>query len=174
MKITLLAALLLCIPQAYAKDFEFKGLKIGMTLQDLENDDRLQCKKVNLTIAEYACSLKNYTSETIGGARVKSLVIAINGGLSETILVVFDTSNFDSVAAGLEAKYGESEIDKSVVRNRFGAEFDNESHAWIQNGISMKLVKRAGKIDESNFSITKLKAIDDFSRRDRKNAADDL
>lgn len=153
---------------------EFKGFRIGeTTYAQAHGDPHLNCKTINQPVADYACHAQN---ETIAGAPANSALFLFYGDRLATVKITFSTSSFQQVKRALEDKYGLGESSHSVVQNRMGASFNNETIVWRGNDASMTLDLRDQKIDQSGLTIKANNAIDEFIRRtrgaDKKNAND--
>lgn len=164
---------------AFNEPDEFMGVKWGMSCQDARSDieTRLTEKskeKVGGIALTFLAPTRNGNisrgciSASYRGPRYHDLSFQdIIGTTLITVLLKFLDNHFESVElkfvshsyVGLfkafSAKYGEPDaVENSVVKNRMGAEFENQTAIWRGKQIGIIMRKLAAKIDEGDAHIT--------------------
>lgn len=177
MKRFIFVAAMLCSGIALADQpaYEFKGLLPGQSISSaLANSKvRLDCdENYNKPIADKICFLRDRKNETIAGAHLISMIISFYDDQLVSIQANFRTIDFPQVKEALIGKYGEGHSERSVVQNRMGASFDNETVTWLGDNDVMTLTKRAGSIDEATLQIRSKNLIEEYKRRVKKDAGD--
>lgn len=152
---------------------EFKAWRIGeTTYAETKENPQLSCRQYDKPIGDYICIA---LSETIAGVPASAILLFYGDKLSR-VSVTFDADEFRRVKLALIEKYGRGKSEPSVVQNRAGVSFENETVIWQGQAASMKLIMRASKVDEARLELTANNSLAEFKRRaieaNTKNAGD--
>lgn len=152
---------------------EFKAWRIGETTYAATKENpQLNCRQYDKPIGDYICFAIN---ETIAGAPARAILLFYGDKLA-LVSVSFDADEFRRVKRALMEKYGPGKSELSVVQNRVGVSFENETVIWQNPAASMKLTMRDRKVDEARLELTSKDSLAEFKRRaieaNKKNASD--
>jgi hypothetical protein len=177
MKRLIFVVAMLCSSIALADQpaHEFKGLSAGMSYESaLANPKlRLRCdENYNKPIADKLCHLRFDQNETIAGAPVKNILVSFYDDQLSEVIVYFRTRDFFLVKGALIEKFGKGLSKESVVQNRMGASFDNETVTWLGDNDVMELIKRSGDVDQAVLRIHSKNHLEEYKKRLKKDAGD--
>lgn len=111
-------------------------------------------------------------AETIAGSTIRSLFATVQDDVVDTVYIIFEPRNFDSVYEALKAKYPALACERSEVSNAMGARFDQQACIFKGTNGTMLLNKRSGKVTESSLWLYSPEALARISRDRKKNASD--
>ena len=108
-----------------------------------------------------------------------SIFVTFLDGKADFISVGFPATNWPHVRDAIQAKYrDETTNETSIVQNRMGASFDQQTLTWIDGDETMRAVKRSqNDLTESMVDIVSESALIERTRRaqeEAKSAAGDL
>lgn len=114
----------------------FKHYCLGSNINEIGNNKEFNCEpKSYLEKGEIQCK-DSFTKETIAGVPAKLLSLYYKKDTLTTIAIYINENDFERVLRTLSEKYGEAEIRKSVVSNKFGETFENIRYTWNKkNGV---------------------------------------
>lgn len=154
---------------------EFKGLKPG---------------GLGPTSKAWKCELKDQQpttcfsmEETIAGVTARSVFVRFDAGLVKSVLVDFNSDDFDRVSEALLSKYGEPNNKRQeTLKNRMGATFENVIMTWMDgtpeiSGTAMSLRRYTKDVTSSALFISTVPKLDDLKRNraeGTKKNSDDL
>jgi hypothetical protein len=126
----------------------------GLDIKGIEVDKKADCayiKSLDIRKGTFAESCKNmmptwYHEISFLDSKAEMTVSQNSSGMITTIAVY--KFNFEKALNSLENKFGKSEITKSIIQNRFGAEFEQVEATWRDGNIILSLKKHGGKVDE--------------------------
>lgn len=169
MRLILLCLSFLVFSNSWA--FDFKDIKLGSQLADIESSGRFTCRDIKSPIADQTCTLKFNQKETIAGAKVNLLVLFITDAKLTHVSVEFSHRDFDEVSSAFITKYGEPDKDEmDTAANRMGASFSNRKLTWTDSDSTLKLKERSRKIDISSATFSLNSSVESFEKRSSEQA----
>jgi hypothetical protein len=158
---------------ANATAFDFKGLKTGVPLED----DRFYCESKKTAVADVQCHVKLSYKETIAGIPALLVATYLIDYKVAIISVSFRSSDFDTVKSAAIEKYGPGTSTFEKLRNKMGAQFENETITWTDSTDVLSISQYAGTIDRGNYTIKSISSIEALKQRKSQqttNNANDL
>jgi hypothetical protein len=126
----------------------------GLNIKGIEVDKKADCSYISsLDIREgtFYESCKNMRStwyHEISFLESKAeMTISQNSSGIITSVAVYKF-NFEKALNSLKNKFGKPKITRSVIQNRFSAEFEQVEATWHEENIILSLKKHGGKVDE--------------------------
>lgn len=142
-----LVCLLILTPMSGAQEavLDFKGVKIGQSIDVLRADSRYRCSTdPKLTRSDEFCTLNFGVTDTIADTPIRTLVINSFGGVVHGIAVTFEARGFNQVQSALAAKYGKpTRREVELVQTMGGASVENVTYQWR---------KKAGFVFNTNYA----------------------
>lgn len=149
----LFMALLAAFPVAtIAGDFNVKEYEIGMPISRHPTANKCYPD----ADGRHRC-FDQFYDFTIGGEKVKNVIVFYDDEKAEQIYFQFDSSGFNGIKAAIIAKYKKPTCKLSEVGNAMGAKFVQEICAWKTKNESMYLAKYSGNISEGDLLIVSKK-----------------
>lgn len=148
---------------AGAEPMELKGITIGMPSSDVAAKyPKLFC--FNMESGNRVCGdfrsdrspspLHHPELETFGGEKIKGFYVTMRDGVVSNVRVRLDTNRYLPVTTALAAKYGAPAAkENSVVKNRMGAEFDQEEQTWKAGDERIIAKRRGSNLTEMEVSL---------------------
>jgi hypothetical protein len=92
-----------------------------------------------------------------------------------TALLVTQVSNgktleFQSALDALQVKFGKPVVERTVIKNRAGAEFEQVLATWVSGDVRLELKKHGGRIDSPSLWLSGRRLME-FERERREQAA---
>ncbi len=151
----------LCTWTANAVAFDFKGIKTGGPLED----DRFYCEAKKTAVADVQCHVKFNYKETIAGIPALLVAAYLIDYKIAVISVSFKSSDFDAVKTAAIEKYGPGTSKFETLRNKMGAQFENETISWADSTDILSISRYAGSIDRGTYTIKSISSIETFEQR---------
>lgn len=165
MKIWSLALMVLVLaPEVRAEPMELKGITIGMSASDVAAKyPKFFCS--NMESGNRVCGdfrpdrspgspLHHPELETFGGEKIKGFYVTMRDGVVSNVRVRLDSNRYLPVTTALTAKYGAPAAkETSVVKNRMGAEFDQEEQTWKAGDERIIAKRRGSTLTEMEVSL---------------------
>lgn len=160
-----------------------KGIAPGMNdeaIRAIHPEIRCEWIKSRFGCAYFAkyASTKSEALATLAGAPAIGWVIPMENGRARSVLVSLASSNFDDVRGAFVEKYGAPTAEeKSSIKNRMGATFDQVETRWVIGDHVLRLEKRGGSVDQMGVHLTSAQAMKEYERAKagrRKEGAKDL
>jgi len=126
----------------------------GLNIKGIEVDKKADCayiKSLEIRKGTFAESCKNmmptwYHEISFLDSKAEIAISQNTSGIITYVAVY--KFNFEMALNSLENKFGKSKITKSIIQNRFGAEFEQVEATWRDGNIILSLKKHGGKVDE--------------------------
>ena len=170
----LVVALLIATNASQAAELDIKGLKPGMSLEQIkELFPDFHCIEADTTDADMVCDAPRYYA----GANSEISVFLLDNKVM-IIIVTFESGSFDDVISALKEKFGKPAlILKNPVQNMMGATFVNHSILWIKGDKHLTAKRYDSKITESSVmlsSVSSLNRLEKGRKRDVERRATGL
>lgn len=166
---TLIATILL---STSAQAFDFKGIELNRPATKEEIQSKLyKSRCMNPAGGGITCFS---TNETIAGKPAQVFVEVGEDGLVRTILVKFNSSDFDLIEEAAIGKYGTpTDSAQNMVSTAMGATYENRIYKWTDEEGSVVILKRySGKITEGAFWMNTEKKHEEYLKERESNKKD--
>lgn len=142
----------------------------GLNIKGIEIDKKADClhiKSLDVRVGTFYESCKNlkstwYHEISFLESKAEMNITQNSSGIVTSVAVY--KFNFDKALNSFENKLGKPKITKSVIQNRFGAEFEQIEATWHDGNIILSLKKHSGKVNESVLILYG----QEFIRNDKK------
>lgn len=144
---------------AWAQDLEFKGLRFGMTLEEVQEVHKgARCQRGSSPCEMFSIEDQLYQSGasvmTFGGVPATLLMGEMLAGRTQAFSARIKSAQFDAVAAAIATKYGPpTSRAKSAVTTRLGATFEQETLTWDRKDGAIIAKRYATSIDQSQVAV---------------------
>jgi hypothetical protein len=128
---------------------EINGVTLGESYEQIKSSglELLRC-------SEYGTAPNCTFVTTIAGMGAKIMVTFHGGKVSQIDALDLDPDNFSAVEGALRKHFGKpSLVHNAVVRNGFGARFDDRVLVWKYAGWQLQAKKRDGAVDRSSINL---------------------
>lgn len=149
-----------------AKDIEMKGLKIGMTYEEVSKLYKID----NWNFA----TMKNGKQPTLAGVEVNYMSLEFKNKKLKNISFSFKSKDFHTVFEPIFEKYNDMKCNETKVQNSFGATFNQVECFMIYEKSTMLIYKlQPNDITRSYISISEPISNEDIKKRN-ENAKKDI
>lgn len=164
---------LLAVTQAQtAPQFDFKGLRPGLSLEQVHQLGLTACSKRKTAFADSICHHPLGRTDTVAGAPAAWVFASMIDDSVSSISVGFAPRDWEQVSQAFIVKYGTpTDRRTETLKTRGGLEVENLLLTWRAPAGTMVLEKYSSSIDRSTLRIDAPQAAEQFKQR-RKDAAD--
>jgi len=188
----LAAGVAACAALAFAEqDIDFKGTALGVSEQDFKaKHSRYRCRDTGekfRALSDRTCTVFGKPDKPFQGPKdpegtfasvPADVFVSFYDDRLHRITVNIFASHFGTALQALNARYGTPDsIDKPIVKNRMGAEFENVIAVWKRGDISLKIEKYGYNLDTTTVSFATGWGSEEFKKRrgqDSTKAAGDI
>lgn len=155
-------ALTLFGPARADEPFDFKGIKLGSSEQQIKTAiNGIDCYKP-VKVVDRICST---SKESFAGIPNVYLTAQLVDDQVNSINVSFPTSEFSAALSALNEKYGtSSDIKKETITTRVGVSYENEIYTWSKGGSTLVAKRYSYRVDRSSVEYM----LDDYLEKLKK------
>src|SRR5882672_5096321 len=168
LNVVLLTTIVLASASTLAAEvFDFKGLRLGAPLSEVQRGEQYECHKADARLlTDITCTLRPGSYITIAGVPVSYFTLDFLKGRLVFIYVDFSPDQFDDVLTAMVEKYKAlNRRFTSQLQNRYGAKFTNVQFQWENAASTMTLERFASSLDSSKLHLALKSAEPELARR---------
>jgi hypothetical protein len=178
MRLFLISFLLFFPAVTFAQEATFKGIPMGATQADVKQVLSSADCRMSFQCFITASTPGASNDLTIGNVMAKTIMLSFHEGKMERVFVSLSPSNFDTIAAALNDRYGRPASDDiSRVKTGAGVEYEQRRLAWSVGDVRITYSKYGSTVSESNLmyiTAASLERSRAAREEGRKKAASDL